>query len=672
MKLGSRPTCSDLQRAREEAFRLFRSGRLGPAVRLLRELAGHLPGDFDVRHLLGAALVNQGRVHDGISALQQATELNPRSPAAWVNLASAHQLAGDLSQTIAAFERALALVPGHSETHHRLCLALMAAGQGEDASTRAQSFAADHPNSDSALVTLALVLTDLRRTEEAIDAYRRALAIRPANTLALANLGFTLGMVRRYPEAATVLARLVDAHPSDWSALEKLIAARRAVCDLAGIEGYETRLVDAARRGEPGIDPLTVILITDDPTVLRQAATNQMKRFVPSPPRALSSGERYRHERIRLGYLSGDFRNHPVGHLIAPLIEAHDRKSFEVVGFSYGPDDGSAARARLVPAFDRFVDVRGSDPLAIACRMREAEIDIAIDLTVATEGGLPQILAFRPAPVQVSYLGWPGTSGASWLDWIIADGMVAPRGSEAHFLERVARLPDSYFPPSIDDIAEQPARAAAGLPESGTVLCCFNSPQKISGVLLDSWCRIALALPGSILWLRIDDEIAQANLRAAVLSRGLSVERIVFAPRTTTVAEHLGRMSIADLFLDTFPYNAHTTASDALRAGVPVVTVPGRSFASRVAASLLTAAGLPELIARSAADYEALAVSLGAEPHKLSAIKARLASARARAAAYDLQLYARHIEAAYSEMLARSGGRGPAGAIDVPRIASRA
>jgi predicted O-linked N-acetylglucosamine transferase (SPINDLY family) len=374
----------------------------------------------------------------------------------------------------------------------------------------------------------------------------------------------------------------------------------------------------------------------------------------PRAARPLSLGRRDRHEKTRIAYLSANFHEHAVAYLAAGLFEAHDRQRFEITAVSFGPAAQGGIRDRLERAFDRFVDVGGDSDEEVAQMLAAAEVDIAVDLTGHTADSRTGILAHRPAPVQVNFLGYPGTLGAEYIDYIIADRFVIPPGEDAFYSERVVRLPDSY---QVNDakrrIAEgTPSRADAGLPETGFVFCCFNNNFKITPEIFDVWMRLLSQVDGSVLWLLEDTATAAANLRSEALRRGVDAERLVFAPRRAQ-DEHLARHRLADLFVDTLPYNAHTTASDALWAGLPLVTCMGSTFAGRVAGSLLHAAGLPELATRSLDEYETLALRLATTPPLLAAIRARLAEHRATCPQFDTDRFRRHLEAAYTTMLER-------------------
>ena len=369
------------------------------------------------------------------------------------------------------------------------------------------------------------------------------------------------------------------------------------------------------------------------------------------PPQPLWTGETWRHDKVRVAYLSADFRRHAVAHQIAELFERHDRSRFEIIGVSFGVDDKSEMRKRLIAAFDQFYDVRRKSDEEVAKLIHDLQVDIAIDLMGYTKDSRPGIFAYRPAPIQASYFGFSGTMGAEFIDYIIADKTVAPFEHQPFYTEKIVHLPDCYL---VNDtkrnIAQRtPTRQEAGLPEKGFIFCCFNNNWKITPDVFGVWMRLLHSIDGSVLWLLGDNESAQRNLGKEARGRGIDPTRLVFASRLP-LDEHMARHRLADLFLDTLPYNAHTTASDALWAGLPVLTCEGTAFAGRVAASLLYAVGLPELVTHSLEDYEALALRLAEDPSLLQGYRNRLATNRLTHPLFDTDRFRRHIEAAYMTM----------------------
>jgi predicted O-linked N-acetylglucosamine transferase (SPINDLY family) len=381
----------------------------------------------------------------------------------------------------------------------------------------------------------------------------------------------------------------------------------------------------------------------------RKAAEIWADRKYPVTSGPLPVPEFQRHEKIRLGYFSADFHNHATTYLMAELVEKHDRNKFEVLAFSFGPDHKDEMRQRMSFAFDRFIDVESRSDIEIAQLSRSLGIDLAFDLKGYTRDSRPGIFAARAAPVQVSYLGYPGTTGSAFMDYLVADSTLIPESSRWFYSEKIIYLPRSYQPnDSRRAISmKRQVREEAGLPAAGFVYCCFNNTFKILPSVFDIWMRVLDSVNGSVLWLIADSAEASDRLRGEAVGRGVSADRLVFAERLP-LPEHLARHQLADLFLDTFPCNAHTTASDALWAGLPVLTCPGETFASRVAASLLNAVDMPELIAASQQEYEDLAINLATQPERLAAIRNKLACQKPSSALFNTELYVNRFEAACS------------------------
>jgi predicted O-linked N-acetylglucosamine transferase (SPINDLY family) len=399
--------------------------------------------------------------------------------------------------------------------------------------------------------------------------------------------------------------------------------------------------------GKAIVPPFTMMGLTSDPALLQACAAHYLRDSV-ALARALPRPVLHGHDRIRLAYVSNDFHAHATARLMSDLFERHDRSRFEVIAISFGPDEQSEARERLKRAFDQFHDVRAMHERDIAGLIKKLEVDIAVDLKVYTEGARPAIFALRPAPVQVNYLGYPGTAAGDVMDYIIGDPVALPFDQQPFYSERIVQLPDSYQ--SNDParfIGEKPTRAEAGLPAEGFVFCSFNNHWKIIAPVFDVWMRLLKAVPGSVLWLLTDT--ADANLIREAKARGIDPARLIFAPKLKHDA-HLGRLGLADLVLDTQPYNAHTTGSDALWTGVPMVTVLGEAFPGRVAASLLNALGLPELIAADLEAYEKLALALATDADRHKALKQKLEKNRLTTPLFDAERFCRNIEQAFIAM----------------------
>jgi protein O-GlcNAc transferase len=452
----------------------------------------------------------------------------------------------------------------------------------------------------------------------------------------------------RLSEAAPCFEQLLEIQPQHQYALGELFACRVMACDWGGTAALMPAVFEQIAKRDVIISPFELLAVESTPAQQLACANNWMrhKNFTVAPRRAAPalSGK------VRVAYLSADFRAHPMTYLITELFETHDRARFEIFGISYGPDDGSALRARVVKSFDRFIDVRDRSDDHVAQLLRDLDLQIIVDLNGLTSLSRLGILARRPAPIQVSYLGFPGTTAASFLDYVIADKTVLPFDQQPYFAEKIVHLPDSYYVnESNRPIASRtPLRDEMSLPAKGFVFCCFNQNYKITAQVFNVWMRLLRMIDGSVLWL-LRNESTVENLRRAATACGIDPDRIVFADKIAP-ADHLARHQLADLFLDTLPYNAHTTACDALWAGLPVLTCRGHTFASRVAASILLAAGMPELVTHHLEEYEAVALELAREPPALHSIRQRLTASRRTCPLFDTRRFRRHIETAYMTM----------------------
>jgi protein O-GlcNAc transferase len=421
--------------------------------------------------------------------------------------------------------------------------------------------------------------------------------------------------------------------------------------DWDDFAAQKAMLDDGVRAGKPLIAPLVYLALSDRPEDIHRCARIYSGLHFPARPPMHHRGLR-RPGPIRIGYVCGEFRTHATLYLMAGLFEAHDRSQFQIFAFDNGGSDGSPLRVRFEKAVDRIIDITRLSDREAAARIVSEEIDILVDLNGSSGQQRMGIFALKPAPLQVSYLAWPGTLGAPYFDYFLADKIVVPETQQAHYSEKIAWLPDSFqINDDKRDIPRPPSRAEAGLPAEGFVFCNFNHAEKRSPQAFSSWMRILAAVPGSVLWLPRPHALAVENLKREAERRGLAPERLIFAPHAPTFAQHLGRMALADLFLDAFPYGAHTVASDALWAGVPLVTLMGNAFAGRVASSLLMGLGLPELVTQSPEEYEALALQLARQPDRLAALREKLARARSTAPLFDTRRTTRAIERAYRIML---------------------
>jgi predicted O-linked N-acetylglucosamine transferase (SPINDLY family) len=471
-------------------------------------------------------------------------------------------------------------------------------------------------------------------------------------------LGHCCTSLGRDLQAKEAYAQALRVAPDNVHALSALMRAERCVADWQHHSERLAQVLQAATHSDTPVNPFLMTVISDDPVLQKRSAVLESVQigqhiqpwtFPPPPPKEQSS------QRLRIGYFSADFHDHATSYLMAQMLESHDRQRFEIFAYSFGPNANQHAyRQRLQHGVEHFHEVSALGARTIARLARSHGIDIAVDLKGHTRQGRPQIFAWRAAPVQVNYIGFPGTLGAPWIDYVVGDSSVIPAGDEPHFTEQVVRLPGCYQANDTQRTVASPGmtRAQAGLPEQALVLCCFNSTFKISPEMFQVWLRLLAQVPHAVLWLFDKNHQVQDTLRQHAQAHGIAPERLVFA-QFAPLAEHLSRYRLADLFLDTAPYNAHTTASDALWVGLPVLTLSGRSFASRVGASLLTALDLPELITHNLSDYENLALKLCQDPKTLSRLRQSVTHNPKRSALFDGRLLARFMESAYTQMAQR-------------------
>jgi predicted O-linked N-acetylglucosamine transferase (SPINDLY family) len=708
---------------------LQKLGRLTEALDSYDRALALRPDDAEIWIGRGGTLQGLGRLAEALESYGRALALKPNSAAAVIDRGYILQQLGRFAEALNSYDQALTTWPDFAEAWLNRGNALEQLGRFVEALESYDRALAVRPDFLGALLNRGSSLEELGRYAEALESYNRALAVRPDYASALNNRGNALQQLGRFGEALDSYNRALAANPHYSEAMFNRGNLVQKLGNVAeALEGYDQPLDDAVRLHNRGfalpsqeqpngaivsnqaeaIEPAYAIgqwfntkqrlwdwdNYDEGEAKARDSLRTSVSRLAPFALLALSSTpeeqlECSRHvtaavavraplmlarakprptEKIRLGYLSHDFRENAVAILISGLIEQHDRQRFEIVGYSYGPDDHSGYRARLERAFDRFVDIRDMEDQEAAELIHSDAVDILIDLNGYTGESRAEILACRPAPIQVNYLGFTATMAADFIDYIIADRFVVPEDQQPFFSERLVHLPECYQ--CNDDkreIAERtPSRAECELPEAGFVFCCFSNSYKITPIFFDIWMRLLHAVPGSVLWLldpwtRSAGALAKANLARAAAARGIEPERLVFAPRLRFYPDHLARHRLADLFLDTLPFNAHTTASDALWAGLPLLTCAGNTFAGRVAGSMLHAVGLGELVTTSLEEYEALALRLARDVELLRGLRERLAHNRLSYPLFDTRRYARNLEAAYRRMWETStAGRAPA------------
>ena len=661
------------------------TGDASAAVEFLNRSIQANPANAATRSNLGVALRALDRHEDAQASFRAALELESDNPVDHFNLGITLKELGRAEEALASYDAAIALTPAIGTYHAHRGVALAALGRLEEAVANLQAAIARDPADAAAHCELGIVWARMQRNVEALACFDAAIACdntagpahfnratvlavlgRGAEALASADAaiacdpnaadahavrGSLLTEANRLEEALARLARALEIDRDCEFVFGDFFHTRRQLCDWSGEEALRRELIDRIEAGRKAVSPFAGLVAVDSPAIQLLIAEQWLGARFPAPAAAPGVPARARDGKIRIGYFSADFYAHAVSYLLAGVIETHDRAAFEVIGFAFGPPRADAMRARLAAGFDRFIDVSAMADADVARLARDMGIDIAVDLGGYTDHHRTGIFAARAAGVQVNYLGYPAGMGAPFIDYILADRTVIPPESARHYRERIAYLPHTYQPNDRKrQISLRPVtRAEQGLPDAGFVFCGFNNVAKIAPEMFGCWMRILRAVPGSVLWLSAAHPAAVANLRRAMVDAGIAADRLVFATRLPT-DEHLARHRLADLFIDTRPYNAHTTASDALWAGVPLLTCMGEGFASRVAASLLHAIGLPELITESLDGYEALAIALAGDPARLGAIRKKLADNQQTQPLFDTALYTRHIEAAFTAM----------------------
>jgi predicted O-linked N-acetylglucosamine transferase (SPINDLY family) len=686
--MNSRPA-ADADEVFLQGFALHQQGRIKEAGVLYQQALRMQPKHFDALHLLGLVALQTDHLEHALGLIESAISINPRVPGAYINHGSTLSRLRRYEAAVSSYDQAIALKADSVDAYFNRANALRELKRHEEAVASYGRAIALKPDFADAYYNLGDALRDARRYQAALASYDKVIALQPDHSQAYNNRGATLAELRNYEAAAASLDKAIALNPNNAEAynnrgnvlfelqqypeaiasFDKAIAlapqltnshgvrlyAKLKICDWNALEAEAARLAERIELDQTASNPLTVLALSDRAALQRRAAEIWVHKECPPDPALAAIAKHTRHAKIRIGYFSADFRDHAVSTLTAELFEIHDRSRFEVTAFSSGANTRDPMRKRLQAAFDRFVDVSTKADQEVALLARSLEIDIAVDLGGFTMGARPRIFALRAAPLQVSYLGYPGTMGADYIDYLIGDSTVIPRASQQHYREKIIYLPHSFLVnDSKREVADRAfSRLELGLPPTGFVFCCFNNSYKITPSSFDSWTQILRRVERSVLWLSEDNATAVSNLCREAGRRGVGAERLIFAKRLPSRAEHLARHRAADLFLDTLPYNAHTTASDALWAGLPVLTRIGESFAGRVAASLLHAMGLPELITASAPQYEELAVNLAADPQRLASMRQKLADNRLQRPLFDTRLFAKHLEAAYEVIYER-------------------
>jgi predicted O-linked N-acetylglucosamine transferase (SPINDLY family) len=611
------------------------------------------PNDVEVCSNRGVILLDLKRFEEALDSFASALKIKPDFAEAYNNRGLALRELKRFEEALDSFAYALKIKPGFAEAHSNRGSALLELKRFDEALDGFVSALTIRPDFAEAYNNRGNTLLELKRFEEALDSFASALKIKPDFAEAYNNRGLALRELKRFEEARDSYAHALMARPDcDWS-YGNWVHMKMLLCDWSNFDPQIADLTAKIQQTKKTTPPFPVLALIDCLSLHRQAAETWVREKCP-PSRLLPEiAKRARHERIRVGYFSGDYRNHPVSFLTAEMLERHDRSRFEVTAFSFGPDTQDKMRRRMEQAFDRFIDVRGKSDLDMVQLARSMELDIAVDLGGFTEGSRPNLFALRAAPLQISYLGYLATLGAPYMDYLIANTTIIPPEHQRHYAEKIIYLRTYQANDSKRVISDKHfSREELGLPRLGFVFCCFNASYKIVPEVFGCWMRILRQVEGSVLFLLADNVTAQRNLIKEAVKRGIAADRLVFGQRLP-VPEYLARYRAADLYLDTLPYNAGTTASDALWAGLPVLTRMGESFAARVAASLLNNIGLPELVTSTQEQYEATAIELASNPGRLAEIKDRLHTNRSEMPLFDTEGFTRHLENAYTQIYER-------------------
>ena len=594
------------------------------------------------------------RHEHALADFNYATRLNPDYAEAYNNRGLTHSELKQHEDALADYAQALALNPNYAQAYSNRALTLDELRRYAEALADYAQAIALNPKYAEAYSNRGLTLMELKRFDEALADFAQAISLNPEYAEAYSNRGITYSELNRFDQALASHQRAFQLKPEIDYLLGSLLHTKMHLCDWDNFYPLIQQLQETINKQERGISPFITLGLIDNPALQKQVAEKYVQDKYPAIATHIKVGPYPTHKKIRIGYFSADFRNHPVALLTAELFELHDREHFEVIAFSFGANTHDLLRQRLEGSFDQFIDVKDRSDAAIAELAREMKIDIAVDLGGFTKYCRVAIFAMRVAPIQISYIGYLGTMGADYFDYLVADACLISQDKQQYYAEKIVYLPSYQVNDRHREIADKVfTRKEVGLPDKAFVFCCFNNIYKITPATFDSWMRILKAVDNSVLWLLDPNQTASNNLKKEAAARGVDANRLVFG-KPLPSPEYLARYRVADLFLDTLPYNAGTTASDALRVGLPVLTQMGESFASRMAASLLNAVGLPELITTTSNAYEALAIALANHPPQLQAIKNTLQANLPNALLYNTPLFTKHLEQAYQAMHQRS------------------
>lgn len=607
----------------------------------------------------GIVLKALKRFTEAFDRFSQALTINSGVPETWNNRGTVLNDLGRHEEAIKDFDRAIQINPRYADAFCNKGKSLATLKRFEDAASAFDCALALQPTLAAAWLGRGNMHAERRQYHDALADYDKALSLKPDLADAWNYRGSALFDLQRYAAAITAYDRALAIKPKLNYAPGLRLLSKLYLCDWTNLDTETAEFLTGIKKHRLLSPPFTVLPVAQSPIEQFLCATRFEEARLDRQPNR--KGKTYSHDRIRVAYLSADFQENVIAYLIAGLLERHDRKRFEIIGISLSSDAESPMRLRLEGAFERFADVHDKSDQEAAKLIEDLEVDIAVDLMGYTQNARPGIFARHPAPVQVSYLGYLGTMGTDFIDYVIADKIALPSDQQTHYTEKIVHLPDCFLANdnTLEIASRVPSREAAGLPAEGFVFCSFNNSYKLGPQTFEIWMRLLSKVEGSVLWLVESNAEMVANLRRQAECRGVDGKRLIFAPRVA-LPEHLARQQLAGLFLDTVPYNAGATGAAALWAGLPMLTMIGETFVGRMAASMLHAVGLPELVTHSPAEYEGLALSIATDSTLRAALKEKLARNRATYPLFDTARFTRHIEAAYQIMWqANSGGEPP-------------
>jgi protein O-GlcNAc transferase len=628
---------------------LYDQGRFNEAIASLNSAVKIEPDFADAHYNLGNALAQVGELEKAAESYRNCLAISPADAQVLSNYGNVLKDCGEFDRAITCYSKAIKIQPNYAAAYNNMGNVLQDKGEAKlavDYYKKALKIKKEYPSAHN---NMGNALQDMDDLEGAIDSYKQAIKLKPNFAKAYNNLGTALQNKGNIIAAIESYSKAFKLNPKDHIPFFQKVHQQSHICDWVKIKEDQNLISKLGLYDQP-IEPFCFLPIEDTPERHKAQTEIYAKKKHKQTQLPLSPHLRRNRKRLRIGYFSTDFKQHPVSYLLARVIETHDRNCFEIYGYSLGPVKDDQMRRRLIKAFDVFQDVKNMSDQNVALLARRDEIEIAIDLTGYTQGNRSGIFAYRAAPIQINYLGFPGTMGVDFIDYIIADQNLIPSENQKFYSEKPIYLPH-HFQAQDDTLSiadHTPSRSELSLPEHGFVFCGINNSYKISPSEFDIWMRLLKNIDGSVLWLLESNEWVKKNLCREAINRGISSDRLVFTYRVTK-EKYLSQFRQADLFLDTFTYNAGATASNALWAGLPVLTKLGKSYTARMAGSLLTSLGLPDLITKSELEYEELALQLGTDPKRLSAIRQRLSDNRLSKPLFNTELFTKHLEEGYRQ-----------------------